>query len=174
MNAEVNLWDRVRAETRDLLGRAARHYGIPVPRVEIRFDLRGQAAGQARMPIRGRPVIRYNPLLLEENTLDFLGRTVPHETAHVIANRLFGPRIRPHGPEWVEVMNLFGADPQRCHDYDVERAATRRLRRHTYHCGCREHALSSIRHNRILAGQTYICRSCRRALKPGKGADTDA
>ncbi len=157
--------------TRELLLMAARHYRISAPDVVIRFDLCGKAAGQACMPAAGRPVIRYNTLLLEENGERFIARTVPHEAAHVLAFRLHGPRIRPHGPEWREVMDLLGADSRRCHDYDTSRCKARTLSRHNYHCNCREHELSSIRHNRIMAGQTYYCRACKQALQPGKSAD---
>jgi SprT protein len=160
------LAERARLQTLHLLRRAAEHYGIPAPRVEIRFDLRGRAAGQVRLPARGRPVIRYNPLLLAQNDTDFLGRTVPHEAAHVVAFRLHGRRIRPHGPEWKAVMGLFGADSARCHDYDLSAIPSRRFARHPYRCGCREHALTSIRHNRVLAGQVYLCRACGQELRP--------
>lgn len=153
--------------TRHLLRLAAGHYGLPVPRVDIRFDLRGQAAGQARLPLRGRPIIRYNPQLLLENGERFLRRTVPHETAHVVAYQRHGPRIRPHGEEWKSVMALLGADARRCHDYDTGTARVRRLTRHAYHCDCREHALTSIRHNRIRAGQRYLCRVCGKELRAG-------
>ena len=157
------------AETRThaLLTQASGHYRIPTPQTDIRFDLRGKSAGQARIPYRGRPVIRYNPQLLWENGERFLSRTVPHEVAHIIAQRLYGARIRPHGKEWQAVMLLFGADPSRCHDYDISHVTTRRLTHYAYHCACREHALTSIRHKRILAGQTYYCNVCRRTLEQG-------
>jgi SprT protein len=155
---------QARSRTLHLLRQAADHYRIPTPRTEIRFDLCGKAAGQVRFPRRGRPLIRYNRQLLLENGERFLDRTLPHEVAHVVANRLFGPHIRPHGAEWQAVMQLFGADSSRCHDYDTSRSNTRRLTRHPYRCGCREHALTSIRHNRILAGQVYYCRTCGEAL----------
>ena len=150
--------------TRALLKQGAVHYRVPTPEAEIRFDLRGKSAGQARFPARGQPVIRYNPQLLVENGERFLSRTLPHEVAHIIAHRLFGQDIRPHGAEWQAIMQMFGADSNRCHDYDTSRAGTRRLTRYAYHCNCREHALTSIRHNRILAGQVYYCRSCGKAL----------
>ncbi|HSQ08780.1 MAG TPA: hypothetical protein VLM84_13975, partial [Chromatiaceae bacterium] len=44
---------------------------------------------------------------------------------------------------------------------------TRRLRRFDYHCACRTHQLSSTRHYRALAGQTYYCIACRDLLRPG-------
>lgn len=151
--------------TRNLLARAAEHYGISPPQVEIRFDLRGQSAGMASHGAASGLVIRYNPLLLRENGEDFLRRTVPHEVAHLITRLVFGLRCRPHGEEWREVMAFFGADPSRCHNYDTSRARTRTLTQYPYACGCRDHALSSIRHNRARRGQRYLCRSCGGVLK---------
>lgn len=161
------LIEQARRLTRDHLCRGAGHFGIPVPRIDLRFDLRGQAAGQVRFPQKGRPVIRYNPALLLENGETFLNRTVPHEVAHVITYRLHKGRVRPHGPEWKAVMAVLGADSSRCHDYAVDHLKARRLTRYAYHCDCREHALTSIRHKRILAGQTYFCRACGQALAAG-------
>ena len=154
--------------TREHLARAAAHYGVPAPSVEIRFDLRGQAAGQVRFARGHPPLVRFNAALLRENGERFLSRTVPHEAAHVIAWRLHGGAIRPHGPEWKEVMAVLGADSSRCHEFTTAHLKTRRLTRYHYHCACREHALTSIRHNRIQAGQTYRCRACGQTLEPGK------
>jgi SprT protein len=159
--------EQARSLTQQLLRTAADHYGIARPRPELRFDLRGLAAGQVRFLPRGTAIIRYNPQLLAENGNAFLARTVPHEVAHLIARRVFGSRIRPHGQEWQAVMELFKADASRCHSYDTSRARTRRLTQFPYHCACRSHLLTSIRHHRVLAGQRYLCRTCGEALQPG-------
>lgn len=161
------LAERALTQTHELMAQAAAFYAIETPPTQVRFDLRGQAAGQARCPTKGPALIRYNSVLLTENAQRFLARTVPHEVAHVIAYRVHGPRIRPHGAEWRRVMDLFGADSSRCHDYDVSRSRVRRLNRYVYHCDCREYALTSIRHKRVLLGQTYYCRSCKKSLKAG-------
>ncbi len=162
----VELQQRAIAQTRQLLIRAAEHYGISPPRVEVRFDLRGKSAGMASHGAASGMVIRYNGLLLRENGEDFLRRTVPHEVAHLITRLVFGSRCRPHGAEWRRVMGFFGADPSRCHAYDTSRARTRTLKEFRYACGCRDHALTSIRHNRARRGQRYLCRSCGGTLKP--------
>lgn len=160
--------------TCELLRQVSDGLDIRMPVAEIRFDLRGRTAGQVRF-CRGQPwVIRYNPVLLRENTDDFLTQTVPHEVAHLIAFACHGPRIRPHGPEWRAVMKYLGAEPQRCHRFDVTGVASRRLREFEYHCGCRNHVLSSIRHNRVLAGYTYLCRRCSAPLRPGLQPDSAA
>ena len=167
----------VRRRAADLLERAARHFRTAIAPGEIRFDLRGKGAGQFRSRDGVRCEIRFNADLLARNGEDFLARTVPHETAHLVVFRLFGPRASPHGAEWRAVMRLFGAEPSRCHDYDVEGLQTRRLRRYHYRCGCRSHQLTSIRHNRVIQGQTYHCRSCGELLQrapTAPGEDPDA
>ena len=155
------LTDRARSQTTALLSPIAN------ARIEIRFDLRGKAAGQVRIHAPGRYLIRYNPKLLERCGEEFLNRTVPHEAAHVLAYHHHGTSIRPHGPEWQRIMYQLGAEPTRCHDYDVSGLSTRRLRYYEYHCGCMDHRLSSIRHNKACKGQRYRCRRCGEPLQAG-------
>jgi SprT protein len=136
--------------------------------VEIRFDLRGSTAGQMRVCGRGHYLLRYNLALLQREGEGFIQRTVPHEVAHLIVHQRFGASARPHGAEWRAVMAALGADASRCHSYDVTGLNQRQLRRFAYHCQCREHQLSSIRHNRVVKGQQYLCKSCGQALRPGR------
>lgn len=152
--------------THRLLQLAERRFRCSLPAVEIRFDLRGQAAGMVRHRPGQPSQIRYNQQLLTENGDRFLNRTVPHEVAHLAVHAMFRGAAKPHGREWKAVMEFFGADPVRCHDFDVSASRTRRLRRFSYRCGCREHQLSSIRHKRVRAGQVYICRACNQPLQP--------
>lgn len=168
----ISLWvQRAHAETLALLVQGEEDFGVVIPEVTVRFDLRGAAAGQAVFSRCGKIAIRYNRILLQENGEEFLRRTVPHEAAHVVARLLHGPRCRPHGREWQRVMARFGAEATRCHGFDIRRAATRRLRRYGYRCGCREFALTSIRHGRVQRGQVYLCRDCRQPLQRIAGAD---
>jgi len=151
--------------TNELLGLASRHFGIELTRPRIGFDLRGKSAGQICLLEAGGCLIRYNASILERHPREFLSQTVPHETAHLVAFSLFGPRVSPHGAEWRAIMLFFGARPERCHSYSVEDLQTRHLRRYDYHCACRTHKLTSIRHNRIRSGQIYLCRRCGRPLE---------
>lgn len=148
-----------RSQTAALLGR------LPNAQIEMRFDLRGKAAGQVRIRARGQYLIRYNLELLRRGGIDFIERTVPHEVAHVLAYHEHGPNIRPHGAEWQQIMHRLGAEPARCHDYDVSDLSTRRLNYFSYHCGCMEHRLSSIRHNKVAKGQRYLCKRCGEPLR---------
>ena len=165
------LQGRVAARTRDLLTAAGLWLCIGIQDPQIRFDLRGRSAGQARIGSRGPWVVRYNPVLLAANAEDFLATTVPHEVAHLVAYARHGSRIRPHGPEWQAIMRHFGVAPERCHRYDVSAVRGRSLREFDYHCSCRGHRLSSIRHHRVLAGRDYICRHCSTTLRSGRHPD---
>ncbi len=157
---------QAKAQTLELLLQAQDQFKIRLPEVRITFDLRGRSAGMLRLPRSGAAVIRYNAQLLTENDPQFIAQTIPHEVAHLVAMTLHGRGIRPHGAEWKAVMEAFGAAPERCHQFDVSRPSRRRLRRFTYQCNCREHQLSSIRHNRAQRGTRYLCRHCKTSLRP--------
>jgi SprT protein len=128
----------------------------------ISYDLRGQSAGQANYR---HNVIRLNRELLEKYTTDFIDQTVPHEFAHLVAYRVYGSRIKPHGKEWKSVVLALGAEPVRTHSYEV--STTRRLKRFCYQCDCPSslYEITSVRHNRILRGHMYLCKKCGSSLR---------
>ncbi len=142
-------------------------HGATAPDPLIRFDLRGQAAGQARWQRTGRPVLRFNLDIARRHEADFLATTVTHEVAHLVTAACHG-RTRPHGPEWRAVMTYLGIpDAQRCHQYPVEHDRVRRQRRWSYRCDCGEHQLSTTRHRRLQSGShSYLCRRCATVLRP--------
>jgi SprT protein len=149
--------------------RAAHHFQHPLQLPPIRFDLRGACAGQAVFRTEGRKEqchLRFNAVLLHQNPEEFFSQVVAHEAAHVIARRIFGKRIKPHGQEWQRVMrDVLGVEPRVRHQMDVRRSVKRE---HAYLCGCEtyRHQLSSIRHNRIQRQQqVYLCRKCRQPLR---------
>ncbi len=80
------------ARTGALLREAETWLHLAMPRVEIRFDLRGTSAGQARMRNGSSPIIRYNATLLRLHPTEFIVETVPHEEllprAHALAARI--------------------------------------------------------------------------------------
>ena len=160
-----DLQGEARRRVREYVG-IARGLGIGLPEVEVVFDLKGQAAGQARLGDGSRPRIRLNPVLLAENGGAFLEHTIPHEVAHLAVFYHYRRRVRPHGPEWQRIMRRFGAEPRATHTFDVSNARTRRLRTFRYACTCREVELTSIRHNRARRGVRYYCNSCGGRLRP--------
>ncbi|MCB1753409.1 MAG: SprT-like domain-containing protein [Gammaproteobacteria bacterium] len=154
-----------------LMERAGRHFQVILHPVDIRFDLRGKAAGMVRFIASGETVIRYNRALLEKYRDNFIKQTVPHEVAHIVVAARHPYRTAPHGAEWRLVMAFFGAEPKRCHSYQVDGSEVRRLPRFSYRCGCREHMLTTIRRNRIARGQRYYCRYCGVLLRAVRSPD---
>lgn len=133
--------------------------------IDIRFDLKGRAAGMYRVHLRQR-VIRYNPYIFARYFEHGLEATVPHEVAHYVTDRLFGlGHIRPHGREWQTVMRALGAEPHASAKFDLEGIPQRRQRRYAYQCDCTTHQLSACRHNKITSGKArYHCRLCGSVL----------
>lgn len=161
---------RIVQRTGELLRRTAAlcsTHGASPPDPEIRFDLRGQSAGQVQWRAGTKPLLRYNLDIARRHETDFLASTVAHEVAHLVTAACHG-RTRPHGSEWRAVMAFLGiTDPQRCHRYTLDEAVLKRQRRWRYVCDCRDHELSTTRHKRVQAGATrYHCRVCGTVLRP--------
>lgn len=157
------------AATDEWIARAGRLFERDFASLPVLFDLRGRAAGMYRVKARQR-VIRYNPWLFAKYPEDNLAVTVPHEVAHYVTDCLYGlRRVRPHGVEWRAVMRRFGVDPRAGTMHDLAGIPRRTQRRHTYHCGCMTHELTSYRHRRIMAGRGhYVCRRCGGRLAVGQ------
>jgi SprT protein len=145
---------------------AGGHRDLPEPRLDY-FDHRLDA-GRALAPDdrRSGGVIELNLVYLRSHFRDMIEQTLPHELAHLVVMHLHPrQRVRPHGPQWQAVMrDWFGVEPERTHRFDVQDVRTRRQRRWRYRCDCREHELSTVRHNRARRGTRYLCRECRQPL----------
>lgn len=137
---------------------AEKYFGRTFPRPLVKINLRGKAAGQARLD---QAELRFNRILYEENRDDFIKQTVGHEVAHWIAYCLWG-NVRAHGSQWQQVMQqVFNLPATRLHEYDISR-----VQGHTYpyRCNCRHYQLSIRRHRAILRGRYYQCRDCGSVL----------
>jgi SprT protein len=158
--AVESLENRVRVAVNACFRRAEIHFQRRFERARLSFNLRGMAAAVA-YPTRN--AIRINRRLLDQNEEDFLLNTIPHEVSHLIAHRMHGRGIAPHGVEWAAIMReVYGLEPLRCHDYDV-RATLKKA--YIYQCGCDAgHTLSTRRHNNARRGRLYLCRRCRQPL----------
>ena len=157
---------QVVGRTHDYINRAERLFGISLSSIPVSFDLQGRTAGMFR--IRNHAAeIRYNPWLFSRYYRENLAQTVPHEVAHYVVHCIAGRhRTRPHGREWQNVMTAFGVEPRIHCEFNMDGIPQRRLRRYEYICGCQTHQLTSIRHNRVVAGRTtYHCRQCRQPLR---------
>jgi SprT protein len=155
----------VEAETLRYISLASDLYRRDFPPVPVAFDLKGSSAGMFRVGRRDVH-IRYNPWLFAKYFEENLEGTVPHEVAHYIVHCLHGlHRVQPHGREWRAVMADFDADPSVTGDFDLTGIPARRQRRFRYRCACREHAVSTRRHNTVQQGRgRYECRLCRQEL----------
>ena len=150
----------------ELYCRAERHFLKHFKRPTVQLNLRGETAGQA-WPERN--LLRLNRVLLEENQQHYLEHTLGHEVAHLIADKIYGKKIRPHGSEWKYVMeSVFNLPALRTHNYDTRRASKRPF---AYRCKCPEKIthFTAIRHNRVLRGTKYQCLACRSTLTYAKG-----
>jgi SprT protein len=138
--------------------------GYEIPRFSIRFDLKGTCAGRAGY--KGQEYyLRFNLDIAKDNLETFLARTVNHELAHLLQFK-YNRGCKPHGSEWQYYNRvLTGKKMPRCHSYDVSHLKTRNVKRYIYTCGCTQHVVSSIKHNRILKGGGYRCIRCRNELK---------
>ncbi len=125
---------------------------------QINFNVRGAKAGVAYLQ---RNEIRFNPILLQENSDEFIKNVVPHELAHIIVYQQFG-KVKPHGKEWQGVMEqVFGVPAETCHQFELSSV------RETfqYQCACQIYLLTIRRHNAIQQkGRSYVCRKCRQTL----------
>ncbi|MBN7796270.1 SprT-like domain-containing protein [Parahaliea mediterranea] len=153
------------AATHRYIALAESGLGRRFARIPVLFDLSGRSAGMFRADGRNS-WIRYNPWIFAKYYRENLEGTVPHEVAHYIVHALYGARrVKPHGSQWRLVMQLFEADPEVTFDRDLSGVPQRRQRTHPYQCPCREHSLSTTRHNRVQRGQgRYHCRYCRGEL----------
>ncbi len=67
-----------------------------------------------------------------------------------------------NGKEWQAIMtDVFGCVPSTTHAFDVRHIA----KTYSYKCHCRQHALSTRRHNKILKGMHYKCKQCNGVLE---------
>lgn len=152
------------------LALASEAFGQTFPYNEIRYDLRGKAAGQLVMHRRAfrapLPDFRFNKTLLEKYADSFIEQVVPHECAHLVAFSVYGTKIKPHGVEWKQVMqDVYKLPPLVRHNFEVETA--RQLQRFDYRCQCSEkiHQLTSIRHNKVKRGKAqYRCKTCHTTI----------
>ena len=154
--------------------RAAEIFKREFALIPVRFDLSGRAAGMFKVSGESR-WIRYNPFIFSKYYEQNIDVTIPHEVAHYVVDKIYGHgrsslfssrRIRPHGPEWKNVMREFGADASATFSLNLDGLPVRTYRQYLYVCGCREHQLGSRRHMRLSRKQTqYRCRYCGEELK---------
>jgi len=101
-----------------VIAKAKELYGLDMSKVQIRFDLRGRAAGQAQM--RGTHfAVRFNRDMLTREAFDHvLNNTVPHEFAHIAC--FMNPNLgRNHNSGWEKICRALGGSGATRHQEDV-------------------------------------------------------
>jgi len=167
-------------ETLSYIKQAVDHFDIKHKNVDICFDLKGRSAGMYRVRSnqglilsRQHRVIRYNPYIFSKYFDDNFATTIPHEVAHYVTDIIYGLKnIKPHGKEWKAVMHAFGADASVTANFDLSGIPIKKQAVFTYQCGCREHQLSTTRHNKIKKRRyQYTCNYCKQVLFEKHEAD---
>lgn len=161
---------RVIAQTHVYIRQAEQLLNIKSKPLEISFNLKGRSAGMYRVyrhRFRQRREIRYNSHIFSKYFADNFTTTVPHEVAHYVSDIVYGLKnIKPHGREWKEIMQLFGANASVTANYDLSGIPLKKRTLYSYQCNCREHQLSAIRHNRIKNNRShYYCSYCKSGLR---------
>ncbi|WP_071814641.1 SprT family zinc-dependent metalloprotease [Alteromonas sp. V450] len=127
-------------------------------RPSLTFRRSGRNAGTAFLQ---QNRINFHPLLYRDNETQFLSDVVPHEVSHLVVWQLYG-KVKPHGKEWQSIMtNVFDCVPSVTHGFTTSTSTKTFL----YQCDCNQFNLTTRRHNRIVKGASYYCRSCKSILR---------
>jgi len=166
---------RVIDQTHVYIKQAAELFCVKIKPLEVSFNLKGRSAGMYRVKHQRnrffishqKREIRYNPYIFSKYFEDNVTTTIPHEVAHYISDVVYGLKnIRPHGQEWKKIMQFFGADASVRASYDLSGIPLKKQNYYTYYCDCREHQLTSIRHNKIKKHHyQYLCNYCKQVLQ---------
>ena len=179
-DAPANLIQQLTSRTLDCIQQAAQFYNLRIQLPELDFRLRGKHAGQMcaeRRFGKSRYRLRFNIRLADIHIEEFMNNVIPHEVSHLVVSIMYGwsrksSRVKPHGPEWQEVMKqCFGCEPKVYHTLELPEAEARQkratLQTYLYKCSCKDHQLTSIRHKRAsINGVKYICTTCKTPLFP--------
>lgn len=136
----------------------------------IRIDIvGGTVLGKAVPPSKKdkKWALRFNLDYLTNNNDKIKKELIAHEYAHIITCEIYGKRCKPHGKEWKEVAKNLGAVPKASFtEKDTYIPPKKRiLKKYPYKCGCSEHMLSSIRHNKAQNKTIYYCKKCKGKLE---------
>ena len=131
----------------------------PFKRPDYLFNQYGKSAGTAHLQ---RNIIKFNPVLYNQNKTTFVDQVVAHEVAHLITYQHYG-KVKPHGKEWQHVMeNVFHCPASTTHSLDIKDVIGNQYQ---YRCACTTHQLTIRRHNKVLKGADYVCKNCKSVLK---------
>jgi SprT protein len=145
----------------------ATRWGVPglERRVDVQLSKRLRTSLGRCVPSRGLVRLNRNLLKLQPGLLE---EVLCHELAHVAVFERYGPRCRPHGPEWAALMRAAGLTPRlRARlSQDVERLVTRDAqRRPVYEHHCPVCQATRLARRRV---PQWRCAACLRAGLNGR------
>jgi len=149
----VRRCESVQEKIRNLTLKVKSIYGITLPHIAIRFDLKGRCAGRAGRDYNGYYIrINVDMMASDESWNDIIGDTVPHELAHIVC--FICPYLgKNHNTGWSRVCKNLGGSGERCHKLKFVYANGKQFT-YTLSCG-RIIVVSTTRHNRIQKGVVY-------------------
>lgn len=94
--------------------------------IDIRYDLKGRAAGMAggtsRSRLTGKVMglyLRFNREAIEKNWEDMVKQTIPHEIAHLVAYSFPQLGADHHNWKWAQIDRALGGTGERCHRMEL-------------------------------------------------------
>ena len=156
--------DTIKTQVEETLAKAEEVYKTSFNRIPIDFTLTGKSAGRFHCKNTNNGEVKEAKLSFNLSMAilnkDNFKSTVIHEIAHYIARVKHGTKVH-HGPEWKAIMMKLGADPKRCHDYEMPADVLAKTP-YKYFCGCQFHYLSARKHT---SGNKQFCRICKQECK---------
>ncbi len=152
-----NKIEAVEAKVQECIALAERKFCVAMPKVDVRFDLKGRDAGIAGK--RGAHFyLRFNikHMALGGKTWDhILNDVVPHEVAHTVCQS--NPRVgRNHNTGWKTVCLALGGNGKRCYSAEDAPEAVAQANPYVYlSTNGSEISVTKRIHNKIQRGSAY-------------------
>jgi SprT protein len=169
METLETLKQRVEDKVLECLCMAEKHFGCTLSVPVINYRNLGVIAGKCKTTgfctyTTGCELI-FNPILLQENTDEFIGHIIPHEIGHLLVKLFYRRAKQSHGPEFRSIMrNILKSNPSTYHNLDVSNCG-KKVKRWIYKCNCRTHTVSTRKHHQLKTmNNRYSCMFCRGRL----------
>ena len=152
-------FELIKAKVTQCIEQAERRYGIKMPNIDVRFDLRGRCAGVAGY--RGNVFyVRFNIDHINSD-VDFkhiIENTVSHEIAHSVC-QAFPHLGKNHDAGWKRVCVVLGGNGKRCYTAEDAPEAIARIRPFVYTTTIgTEINITKVIHGKIQRGKSYIAK----------------
>lgn len=163
----------IKARVQECIARAEQQFGIKMPDVQVRFDLRGRAAGVAGMVRRfsgEQFYLRFNVqhIQLGGKTYDhLLNDTVPHEVAHTVC-QAFPQFGKNHDAGWRRVCIALGGNGSTRYSENDAPEAVAQQRPYVYITTTgHEVRVTKVLHSKIQQGAGYRIKGNKGSINRG-------